>query len=264
MSFLKKNKIIIFVLVGIAVLSAGALWLSCHYVVPIMMYHHVADVTLPRADTVSPNNFESHLQFLKKHNYNIISFDHYVEQASRGKSFPYKTVVITFDDGYKDNYTQAFPILDKYGFTATFFVAPGDIANDQKNIYMNFEELKEMIQAGMSVGSHGMTQAYLPKMSQEKQDSEIFASKKKLENILGIPICHFAYPIGGFNRSIKKRIYQAGYKSASTTNRGYDKYNKDMYEINRIRFSDKDNSDIILWTKLTGFYNFFRKSKDPY
>ena len=100
--------------------------------------------------------------------------------------------------------------------------------------------------------------------SDKRKEDEIVTSKKILEENLGIEIKYFAYPIGGFNSFIKKVIKANNYKGACATNRGYDKSNKDVFELNRIRFSNKDNSDLILRVKLSGYYNLFRKSKNPF
>ena len=70
--------------------------------------------------------------------------------------------------------------------------------------------------------------------------------------------------IGGFSGLIKDSLKNAGYKGACATNRGYDRYNRDVFELNRVRLSNNDDSDFVLWAKLSGYYNLFRKAKKPY
>ncbi|MCR4336920.1 MAG: polysaccharide deacetylase family protein, partial [Candidatus Omnitrophica bacterium] len=88
--------------------------------------------------------------------------------------------------------------------------------------------------------------------------------KRILEQELGVPIDHFTYPIGGFNREIQEIVKKAGYQSACTTNRGYERSNKDLYALRRIRLSNDNTSDFLLRVKLSGYYNLTRKLKFPH
>ena len=106
-----------------------------------------------------------------------------------------------------------------------------------------------------------MIQAYLPQVSYKDQLYEIEESKKILEAKLNQPIDFYAYPVGGFSEEIKNLLRKAGYRGAFTTNRGTDRLNRDVYEINRIRLGDHDTHDLILTAKLSGYYNLFRKLK---
>jgi len=257
---LRNIFIIIFVLV---ITAAGAFffWLPSRYVVPIIMYHQVTYTEHPQSNWVNPENFQWQMAYLKDHGFNVIRLDELVRAIQAGKSLPQKTAVITFDDGYENNYTHAFKILKKYGFPATIFVATDKVSTDG---HLTWKQMKEMIASGIDIGSHTRTEMYLPDASVEQQRQEIRISKNILEKNLGIIVNHFAYPIGGFSEEIKGIVKGAGYKSACATNRGYDRFNKDVYELNRVRFSDKDNRKDYLWMKLSGYYNLFRKAKNPY
>lgn len=233
---------------------------SSKYTVPIMMYHHVNNREF-EAEDITPENFRKQMNFLKKYRYNVISLDELVNAVRFGRSLPRNSVAIAFDDGNEDNYTEAFPILKEFGFPATFFISPA--FTTQKG-FMNWGQLRELKDAGFSFGSHGMTQAYLPSQPPEILKYELFESKRILEKELGVKIDLLAYPVGGFNDQVKALAQQAGYKAAVTTNRGYDRFDKDLFEINRIRFNNKDNRDIILMVKLSGYYNRFRDLKKPY
>ena len=236
-------------------------WLPGRYVVPIIMYHQVTHTDHPQPNWVSPENFEWQMAYLKDHGYDVIPLDDLVMSARAGKVLPRKSVVITFDDGYENNYTHAFKILKKYGFPATIFV-PSDKVNTKGRL--TWDQMKEMIASGIDIGSHTQTEAYLPDLPFERQQREIRSSRDTLEQNLGITVDHFAYPIGGFSEDIKAIVKEAGYKSASTTNRGYDRFNKDVFELNRVRFSDQDDRKDYLWIKLSGYYNLFREAKNPY
>ena len=250
-----------FIVAGFVVVLIGgfALWLSDKYVVPIMMYHRVNTVALPDTVMVSPESFRRHMKFLKQ-NYHVISMDELVQGIKERKRFPRNSVVITFDDGYDDNYQTAFPILKEYDLAAIFFVPP---ANVGKEHHLTWPQIKEMLGSGQMIGSHTYNETYLPSLSLEEQKKSINESKKLLEAQLGQKIDYFSYPVGGFSEEIKKMVQDAGFKGACTTNRGKIRFNKDMYELKRIRFGDSDNSEMILRIKLSGYYNLFRKSRNP-
>jgi peptidoglycan/xylan/chitin deacetylase (PgdA/CDA1 family) len=231
------------------------------YIVPVIMYHHINYSQVRKADTVSPQSLELQMDFLKRHKYNVISLDDYVKAKQLNQRLPRKTAVITFDDGYEDNYIHGFKILEKYGYKATFFI-PFIKVGDQGR--MNWDQIRELVVAGHEIGSHTYYESYLPELRLEDQRFEIVESKKGFEEKLGVPMEHFCYPSGGFSRTIKKIVKEAGYLSSSATNRGYDKENHNLYEINRIRLNENNKKDYDLAIKLSGYYNHSRKMKRPY
>jgi len=253
-----SRKISIIIGVGFLLVVLTGRWLNDHYTVPILMYHKVEGGDVARPDTVSPAFLRYHMDYLKTHGYNVISLDDLVREKREGRRFGRRTVVLTFDDGEKSNYLHAVPILESKGFPATFFVSP-DLMG--KAGYLSWEETQAIVAKGFHIGSHGMTQAYLPDLSQDKQDFEIRRSREILQSRLGTDVKYIAYPVGGFDREVKEKVKAAGYQGAVTTNRGDDRFNKDVYELNRVRLSNKDNTDQILWGKLSGYYNLFRKLK---
>ena len=120
-----------------------------------------------------------------------------------------------------------------------------------------------MSQYGISFGSHTRRHAYLPNQSKVQMKDEIIGSKHVIEQHLGKPVDYFAYPMGGFSEEIKAITAQGGYKAALTTNRGYDRYGMDLYELNRIHVNNWDN-DFSFFGKVSGFYNFFRALKSSH
>lgn len=228
------------------------------YTVPVMMYHNVGKVDVFREDTVSPENFERQLKFLRTRGYHILTLAELVDGIKAGKKFKHNTVAVTFDDGMKNNFTAAYPILSQYKIPTTFFICPGKIG---KPDYLSWDDVLAMKKGGMSIASHSVHHAYLPKLSIKEQIYEIQESKKILEAKLGESVDFFAYPIGGFNEQIKETLRKSGYAAGFTTNRGNDRLDRDVYEINRIRFGDRDTNDWILTAKLSGYYNLFRKLK---
>ena len=257
-----KKRIWLSVLAAAVVIAGGvSWWVSRYHVVPIIMYHHVTRLDSPQPDTVSPERFEWHMVYLKKHHFTVLPLTAFIEALQSGIPVPRKSVVITFDDGYEDNYTQAFPILKEYKFPATIFVV-ADSVNTKG--FLTTAQMKELLANGIEIGSHTRTHAYLPDTPVDVRRTEIFDSKRRLEEETGVRVAHFAYPTGGFDEEIKEMVKQAGYDSACTTNRGYDRFNRDLHELKRVRFSDQDNRVDYLWMKLTGFYNLFRQAKNPY
>ncbi len=244
-------------LVGMA--GAAFVRLRSLYVVPVVMYHHVREAR-GRADSVDPETFRWQMGYLRRKGYRILTLDEYLTAKREGRR-PRHSVLITFDDGNEDNHTEAFPVLQEFGYPAVFFISPRQIGQEG---YMRWSEVAAMEAAGMAFGSHGMSQAYLPERTFSERWKEIDGSKRILEERLGRPVEAFAYPVGGFNEQIKKELRAAGYAAAFTTNRGHDRFNRDLYELNRIRLSERDNTDAVLWAKLSGYYNLFRRLKDPY
>lgn len=232
------------------------------YTVPILMYHRVGSFTA-RGDLniVSQKSFAHQMKFLHKHGYHVISLDDLVEGINKGFSFNRKTVVITFDDGYEDNYDQAFPILRRYDIPATIFLVSDWVGSPD---FMTWEQLREMQGSNIEFGSHSRKHAYLPDVKHHAQlEDEIINSKKVLEENLGEPVRYFSYPSGGYTEEVKEIVIKAKYKGACATNRGYDRFNTRPYELKRIRINDTDNW-FYMWVKLSGYYNLFRAFKNPY
>jgi peptidoglycan/xylan/chitin deacetylase (PgdA/CDA1 family) len=243
-----------------ALMGAVGYWLFYDkYTVPIMMYHSVSENPPPQTASIKPDRFREHMEYLEKYHYNVITLAELVKGIKEDRVFPHDTVVITFDDGYRDNYTTAVPILREHSYTATFFVPTAKIDTPGR---LTWDDAKDMLLTGMQFGSHGHRELYLPEVSQEDQRSEIYDSKKLFKDRLNMDAQFYSYPVGGFSQAIKDMLKKAGYIAACATNRGTDRYNHDVYELNRIRFGDKDDSEFILWAKLSGFYNIFRSLRN--
>ncbi|MEI6438234.1 MAG: polysaccharide deacetylase family protein [Candidatus Omnitrophota bacterium] len=253
-----------------SVLVAGAIflffWLPGLYVVPVLVYHSVDIAKTPRerANTVSPQAFERQMSFIKKNGYRVLTADAYADFIRQGRGFPPKSVLITFDDGMLNNYTAAYPVLRQKGIPAVMFVIAGDVgvsSGPWQGPQMNWDQLREMSAQGITIASHTLTHAYLPEVSLDRARRELVESKSLLEKKLGYPVYYLAYPTGGFSDEIKTIAREAGYRLAFTTNRGYDRRNRDVFELKRIRPKDTDGS-LVLWMKLSGYYNLLRDSKN--
>ena len=156
----KRKAIFVLFILFTVITGSYSIWLSDQYVVPIIMYHSIDNPHHLSGIVVSPHNFRKQLKFFKKHKYNVISLDMLVAALKEKKRLPKKSVVITFDDGYEDNYTNAFPILKEFGFPATIFVITDLISTEDE--YLTWDQLREMEKHGITIGSHTLDHIYLP------------------------------------------------------------------------------------------------------
>ena len=136
-----------------------------------------------------------------------VSIENFIAQMSWLKNSD-KKAILTFDDGEMNNYKLAFPVLKDLGFTAYFFIIVQRIG---KNGYMSWTELKSLEQAGMTIGSHGLTHQVLTNLKDSHVIEELKVSKNSLENHLGIPINAISVPRGFCNDKIIQMAYEAGY-----------------------------------------------------
>ena len=232
-----------------------------NYVVPIVMYHSVNPNAKPEKKlTVSTETFERQMHFLKSHHYNVLPLDSLAVLIKERKKIPPKTIAITFDDGYKDNYIYAFPILKKYNLPATIFIITDLINRADK---LSWDEIKEMQNSGIiTFGSHTLGHKDLINIKSEQDlKRQIFDSKKILEEKLGCRVDAFSYPRGGFNERIKQLVMQAGYKLAVATNPGRKFANDDIFALKRLRISANANNLFVFWIETSGYYNFIREHR---
>jgi len=256
-----KNKKFIVLLVLLACVLGLGFWFDQQHSTAVVMYHNIAANPQNYNDTVSPQTFQAQLEYFKAQGYHVLRFSDLVGMMKAGKKLPRKTLVLTFDDGYENNFLQAFPLLKQYGLTATFFISAGKVGQPG---FMNWKELSALQQGGMDIGAHGMGHVYLPQVPDVVQNYEITESKKQIEARLKNRVDIFSYPVGGFNENIKRLVMQAGYQGAATTNRGAHFRNDDIYAIRRIKLTDKDVSAFNLWRKCSGYYYLFQKPKKPH
>ncbi len=185
--------------------------------VPILMYHHIRDSVLPTENSayfysVKPQKLEQQLAFLKENNYQVLSLGDLYESLESRSPLPPKSVVITFDDGYRDFYTNAFPIVKKFNFrVVSFFVAGYTRMGD----YMNWQMLHELHKSGLvDIESHSISHPLLTRLNNADQRREIFESRKILEDNLGKKVYYFAYPYGDYNQEVVNIVKEAGYRLA--------------------------------------------------
>lgn len=214
--------------------------------IPILMYHSIG-INRRNNLLVAPAKFNSQIKHLHKAGYQTICFQTLENYWKSGKPLPAKPILLTFDDGYKDNYTIAYPILKKYKFKATIFVITNFV--DDAN-HLSQKQIKEMISSGLiDIGAHTKTHPDLTTVPSKKVYQEIFGSKQILTKYTGKPIIAFAYPIGRYNYEVVKATGAARYKFAVTTKPGYANAKQGWLTLNRVRI----NGDL----SLAGFTRMF-------
>lgn len=206
----------------------------------ILTYHSVGN--RPHPMNVSPQSFREQVTWLADY-YPVI----WMEDLLGGKP----GVAITFDDGYRDNLTNAAPILSELGLPATVFIVPGRVGGRLHHDgdapgaeLMTWEEIKELRATGFSVGSHSMTHARLSKLDPAAQRHEIVDSKDIIEDQLSEPVAGFAYPFGSaldYDAVSRELVQEAGYHYAASNKYGPMRTPCDPWELRRIWIDDTDD-----------------------
>jgi peptidoglycan/xylan/chitin deacetylase (PgdA/CDA1 family) len=209
---------------------------------------------------VSPEVFRKQMRFLREHRYNIVTLEVVADLLKNNKRIPPKTVAITFDDGYRDNYIYAYPIIKEYKIPVTIFIIVNEVGRAQQD-RLYWSEIKEMQSSGLvTFGSHALDPEPLVNLKSPLElKRQIFDSKKILEKELGTTVNSFCYAGGLFNNDIKELTKEAGYTvAASTKARGYSQ--KDIFALKRIR-APQSGSSFVVWLQTSGYYNSFKGGK---
>ncbi|CCN46321.1 putative Glycosyltransferase fused with Polysaccharide deacetylase [Vibrio nigripulchritudo MADA3029] len=241
---------------------------------PIIMYHRFIRDDSEKGihgTFMHIDMLEKHFQLIKKMGFETVTFEDlkdkgFIHRLSPGKRF----IMITVDDGFKDNHELLLPLLKKYNFKAVLYAVTGETYNrwdvegvetpDRKVELMSREQLKEMSDSGLvEVGGHTLTHPKLSQLDEAQQRHEIKANKEKLEALLGKSLTSFAYPYGDHNEDTKRISKELGYDFSVATNSGPHALHQDPYQIRRIAIFPR--TDVFgLWRKIKGNYTF-RKAK---
>lgn len=244
----------------IFIFAAGlVIYAKNQYVVPIIMYHKIDGASATSRLSVSPESFKAQMGFLKKHKYNVVKLEDLAEMIRKDKSLS-KTIAITFDDGYEDNYLNAYPVLKKFGLPATIFIIPAMIGNDG---YLTWDQVIEMSESGIIIiGSHSLSHPWLPSQADQRLDSEIMGSKQAIESHIRKDVYSFSYPMGAFNKNVREKVIKAGYKIAVATNPGKKYPKHDLFAMKRLRISSTSDNLFVFWFETTGFYTWIKEHRD--
>ncbi|MBV7275402.1 polysaccharide deacetylase family protein [Clostridium sp. PL3] len=202
--------------------------------VPVLMYHSI-DYEKGNELRVPKEKFREQMQYLKDNGYTTLTFDELYDFLVNNKPVPEKSVVITFDDGYEDNYQNAYPILKEFGFNAAVFVITNAVDNEKP--FLTSEQLNEMEKNGIEIESHTLAHDELNKLSYDKQVTTLKGSKAFIEKTLNKQVKYIAYPFGKWNDDTIKALKDTGYDMAFTTVSGWSDKSQGMYTLSRVYIS---------------------------
>ena len=232
--------------------------------IPILMYHQI-DASPPKGTplrglTVTPQRFARQMALLRVLGYRGLSMTE-LEPYLRGEQTG-KVVGITFDDGYQNNLTQALPILQRNGFSATCYAVSDptegrnawddDIGVPSKPL-LTPGQMREWVQAGMDLGAHTRHHADLTTLAPAQAWDEIAGCKQALQDITGREVRHFCYPYGRYRAEHVKAVQDAGYITSTTTQRGRVRSGDDLFELPRVLIAHS-NHLLLFWAKTLHTY----------
>lgn len=209
------------------------------------MYHNID--TPPRGARipnlyVTPRMFRFQMWYLKRSGFKVLSLPELLASVAAGNRTE-NVAAITFDDGYRDFYINAYPILKQYGYPSTVYIV-SDLAGkantwDAKNEniskpLMSWDMIRAISKQGVEIGSHTRSHPQLATLSNEAMQEELRGSKRALEEQLGRKVEHFCYPYGNLETSVREEVVKAGYRSAVTTGRGHVLERSDPFLLPRI------------------------------
>lgn len=241
---------------------------------PIIMYHRFIKDDSEKGvhgTYLHINMLEKHFKLIQKMGFETITFEDLAEKGLISRlEYGKRYIIITVDDGYRDNYELLLPLLQKYNFKAVVYAVTGEtfnrwdvevVDNPEKSVpLMSAVQLKALSDSGLvEVGGHTVSHPHLNTLSPTKQTEEIQVNKKALESLLGKPLTSFAYPYGSLDNHSKEIVEKLGYRFAVATNSGPLTTNKELFQIRRIAIFPRTDT-FGLWRKIRGSY-LFKKHK---
>ena len=198
--------------------------------IPVLLYHRIGNAA--EHLTISPDIFAADLSRLREMGYDTISLEKFRQfRLDPETPLPENPVLITIDDGYLDNYLNAYSILRKYGMTAAFFVITGMVGEEDR---LTAGNIREMAANGMSIGSHTVSHRPLGDMEVEEAANEMSFSRLYLEGLLQQPVRYIAYPKGSFNESTAHIANEAAYWGGFSVMTGTCSRETNPYVLRRI------------------------------
>jgi peptidoglycan/xylan/chitin deacetylase (PgdA/CDA1 family) len=218
--------------------------------VPILCYHRFSDdVDSPLS--MPPHVFDRQMKFLKENNYRVVSSTDLLGFLQNEHCLPKKAVVIAIDDGYRSVYNIAYPILQKYGFTATLFLYT-DFVGASRNA-VTWDQLREMKKSGFQIGGHTMSHDDLTKQRDGEDrrsylariEKELGVSKSIIDRKLGQNTILLAFPYGRYDSTVLRVAERTGYEMAVTVNRGSNPFFEDVLALKRSQILRRDMDSFV-------------------
>lgn len=209
--------------------------------VPVLTYHSIDESG--SVISTAPETFRRQMKFLFDNDYRVTTLNELINDLMTHKTPLPKTVALTFDDGFRNFFEQAFPVLEEHNFKATVFLVTnfcgkhndweGNPPELPRSKLLDWGEIKELSEYGIEFGSHTRTHPNLTEISPEEFETEIVESKTEIENKLGKEVTTFAYPFGSFNFLVKQ-IAAENFKAACSTNLGKVQFGSDLFALERL------------------------------
>ncbi len=230
--------------------------------IPILLYHRVLDSQDPSFDDhcVSIGHFKKQMKALYQKGYQTVSLEKGIYNRDKQVNFPDKPIIITFDDGYEDNYSNVLPILRSYNFTATIFLVVDFVDSDEKlntEPYLSWEQIRKMQDQGFEFQSHGVSHRRMDHLSAENVNYELTHSKKILEQRLNRTVLFYSYPFCQYNDKIKKSTQEAGYRGGVGGLPDISGFPQDLFEIGRSEILESDSMFMFMFKVRTGYNYYF-------
>ena len=218
--------------------------------VPILMYHHVsvppADADVYRKDlSVAPELFAAHLDRMLAEGYTAISPYTLVDALTLGTPLPDKPVIITFDDGYRDNFEHAFPLLAERDMAGTFFVVT-DFIDEERPEYLTWDMVRAMYAGGMFIESHGRNHVSLAGKDDDYLVWQALGSLETIQYELGVRPRFVSYPAGDYDQRTLDIFASADYWAGLTTRQGATQHSDDMFQLPRVRVRNTTTPDELI------------------
>ena len=210
--------------------------------IPVLYYHSVND-SVDNEVTISPSLLKKELEYIKNQGYTTLSLKEVENYILTNQPIPEKSILITFDDGYMDNYYNAYPILKELNMKATIFCITSELDG---SYYLSEDAIKEMSKNNIDIESHTLNHPHLNSLTYDEQLKELTESKAKLENITGNKITAIAFPFGDYNEDSIKAAKNSGYTLAFTTNKGFASRDNNPLELDRIYVSSYYDMDTFI------------------
>ena len=211
---------------------------------PILMYHYISvpppDADVYRRDlSVTPANFEQQLRYLAENGYTTITLKDLVYHLTLGYPLPERPVILTFDDGYRDNFFHAYRLLRRFDSVGTFFPITGFI-DENRPEHLTWGQVRVMHQGGMEFGSHSYTHPDLRGQSVDYLVWQIVGSQEAIAERIEEPVRLFSYPAGSYDQQAIDVLHSAGFWAAVTTRQGDEHTSSNLFELKRIRVRGDD------------------------
>jgi peptidoglycan/xylan/chitin deacetylase (PgdA/CDA1 family) len=232
----------------------------------ILMYHKV-DQLLPGTrhpgNYVLPEAFDEQLAELKRWNYQSITIEQWIAYKEKRAELPRRPIIITFDDGYRSTYHTAWPVLQRYGFSATIFLVASLLGktnvwdvDERQEPLLDESEIREMQSGGINFGSHTQSHRALTRLPLEEAARELADSRQSLESLLETPVTALCYPFAKQNRAIRSLARKAGYCGAVIGRGGTNRVWTDQYALRRIKVDTATTISQLRRTLMRGRLSF--------